>query len=885
MGSDGGPPTPRGATSVEQLIERLRLLQAWSGMSYRAIHREVLRARAARGVPEQPVLNTIYRCFRPGRTRLDVDLVVDIARALLGDEVAVEQWRQACWVVAGLSSASAIVSVTDIWPDNLPSFTGRRAELRKIAELAEDRCSAAVILAITGMPGVGKTRLAVHAGHLLMAEGKFTDVQLAVDLRGYDPDRPPADPGAVLEGFLRRLGLPGDQIQHLDLAGRAAKYRQLLAGKNALILLDNAATAGQVQPLLPGSPGCFALITSRRNLPDLPTVRHLPLNVLTPEEAVDLLRESGGKVDAEPKHAASIAELVGYLPLALALVAGRIHANPEWTLTDHLERLLHHQQSLRIENGVEVSINLSYRGLTADQQRVFRLLALHPGSDVNSYAAAALIGIDLPRAHRLLDQLTAASLVQRPASDRYRFHDLINTFATARTHDEDPASARRAALARLSNHYLHTACLAIDMIYPHDKHSRPRIPPPPTVAYPLPDQVAARGWLDAERANLLAVATYPDNRGPAAVAFSATLHRHLAMTCHYPDAQVLHQRALTVSRQHGDRGGEAGALLSLGDLLQRTGRYEQAVDHIESALAISRDLGDGDAEGRALFHLGFLDLLRGRYQRGAEFNRLALARFREVGNRFSEVRALGNLGTACQLMGQLEHAADHFQQTLALCRDLGDPEGEARMLDELGALYRLAGQRERAADHHRQALVLLREVGDREGEACALDNLGLVYQETGQLEQAADHHRQALIISREIGDQDDEARALNNLGMVYCRAGRYEQAEDHHQRSLRLYCKLGNPGGQANALNGLGEIARATGALTQALRAHAEAHQHASKIGHRHEQARADDGLGHAHHCLGNPRQAREHWQRAFALYEELGVPAAEQVRAQLITG
>lgn len=221
----GQPPGPEGASSVEELTDRLLLLQAWVGMSFR----EVVRARADRGVPELPVLNTVYRCFQPGRARLDVDLVVDIATVLLGDSAAAERWRQACWVVAGLGSAAAIVSVADVWPDDLASFAGRHNDLARIVEPVNGKRFRTTIWAIAGMPGVGKTRFAVRAGHLLMARGLATDLRLAVDLCGYDPDRPPADPGAVLEGFLRRLGLSGNQIQHLGVDERAARYRQLFA--------------------------------------------------------------------------------------------------------------------------------------------------------------------------------------------------------------------------------------------------------------------------------------------------------------------------------------------------------------------------------------------------------------------------------------------------------------------------------------------------------------------------------------------------------------------------------------------------------------------------------------------------------------------------------
>lgn len=490
----GDPPTPSGATTIEQLIQRLRLLQAWSGMSYRSIHRELVRARAIRGVPERPVLNTVYRCFQPGRVRLDIDLVVEIANLLLGDEATAEEWRRACWVAAGLGSAAAVVNVADTWPVDLPSFTGRHLDLQKIVQPEKGQRPELTIWAISGMPGVGKTRLAVRAGHLLMSRGLFTRLQLAVDLRGHDPDQPPVDSNAVLEGFLRKLGMSGSQIQHLSMVERTAKFRELLAGRNALLLLDNAASAEQVQPLLPAGPGCFVMITSRRILSNLLPARHFPLDVLTRDEAVSVLRRALDDVTADPElnTIADLANLLGRLPLALELVVNRIRASPDWTLTDHLERHRYHRSSLRLDNEVEAAITLSYRDLPADQQCAFRLLALHPGGDITPHAAAALIGTDLDAAGCRLEQLTAASLLQRPKPGKYRFHEIIHTYAIGRALEEDAAGARRASLARLfdrlSTHRVSDKWMQSDGVS-LTNHGRTHT------------AQRGRGWLDFERAN------------------------------------------------------------------------------------------------------------------------------------------------------------------------------------------------------------------------------------------------------------------------------------------------------------------------------------------------------------------------------------------------
>jgi len=896
-GLAGAPPGPGGASTVAELTERLRGLRSWAGMAYRAVHRAVVRSRTLRGVPELPAYDTVYRCFQPGRSRLDAELVADIVQVLLPDGGPVEQWRQACRVILDRGSAAAVVEVTDALPDDLDGFAGRRRELARIAELAATTGltsavtpgansgvnSGVTAIAIDGMPGVGKTRLAVHAGHRLQRQ--FGDLQLAVDLRGHHPDRPPADPAAVLDAFLRRLGLPGERIQRLDLAGRAARYRQLLAGRQVLVLLDNAASAEQVRPLLPATPGCLALVTSRCVLSDLAGVPRLSLEPFPPEESVALLvgaageepadrgpadrgpagpgsadrgpadRGSAGQGSAdrgtagspgagwEPGPAARIAELLGHLPLALALVAARIRANPDWTLADHLDRLVQRRDVLRLDDGVEVMLGLSYETLPPPARRTFRLLALHPGGDLDAPAAAALAGTDLATAQAHLAHLAANHLLLQPVGGRYRFHDLIRVYATNRAYDEDPARSRRAALTRLLAYYEYAAAAAMDLYSPHDTAQRPRVPEPGTPAPRPADAESAIAWLETERANLVATAGAARHGWPARIGeLSDLLWYFLFVRGYHADGLVLHGLALEAARERADPAAESRARRNLGTVHHQLGHNAEAKDQLERAVATSRRAGDGPVQAFALDYLGLVHQATGDYR--------------------------GALG--------------HHRRAAALARRAGRPEIESGALVNLGLANMRLGQLDEGARLLRQAIAVSRRTGDALGAAAALNNLGLVLRRLGRGEEALHHFQQALEAAREAGHHEGETYGLVNVGQAYGQLGRHDLAYEHQLRALDIARDHGLPALETIARNRLGATARALGAADGALGHHAEALRIARSSGDRYEQAKAHQGIGGAYHDLHRDRAARRHWLRAEALYARLQVPEVAEVRAQL---
>lgn len=859
------PPDPFGAGTVEELTARLRALRTWSGASYRVVHRDVVRLRADRGVAERPVYNTVYRCFQAGRSRLDVELVVDIARVLLGDDARAEQWRAACQVVAGQTDAAAIVDVSDRLPADLVSFIGRDGELRRLV-------AATGTVTIEGMPGVGKTRLAVRVAHRIDA-----DIRLVVDLRGYDKERPPADPAAVLDGFLRRLGVPGDQLQHLDLPSRTARFRQMLAGKRAVVLLDNAGATEQVRPLLANVPGSLTLITSRRTLAGLDATQ-VRLDVFAADEALRLLGDAAGPA-ADLATAVEIAQLLGRLPLALAVTAARIRANPDWTLADHRERLVRHREALRLDDGVDLSVGLSYRDLAAAERRTFRLLSLHPGGDIERYAAAALAGIDPATAHRHLDQLLTANLLQQKEVGRYVFHDLIRLYAADRAADEEPASARRAALTRLFEHYEYAASQAMDQYAPYEKNLRPEIPPADAPAPEFIDYESAMEWLETERNNLLATARYAaDNGSPIHASHqSEILMRYFDTAGRYWDAEMLHTRALNTTEPIG----RVRAVANLANVHLRLGRLEEALSLLQHALPQARRLADRQTERRLLNHIGVALMLLGRGVAALPYYEASLRLARELNDRPGECAALDNLGSLFDGLGRYAEALDARRSALAIARELRDRASETRIVGNIAFVYTLQERNREALAHFWQFLVLAREVGNPGFVASALDGMGTIYAREGRYNDALDHHQQALEIDRRTGDRYGEAVVLMGLGMAYTGLRRYNDALDHHQEARDIARDTGIATLECEICNAVGATLLAMGSASEALDSHNSALELAKKIEAVHQEARAHDGIARAALALDDRDSARAHWQEALRLYTDIGV-GANTVRARL---
>jgi tetratricopeptide (TPR) repeat protein/transcriptional regulator with XRE-family HTH domain len=783
-------------------------------------------------------------------------------------------------------------------PRQLPAaaagFTGRPGELATLTELLRPGGRTLVVSAAGGIAGVGKTALAVHWAH--QATGLFPDGQLYVNLRGYDPCQPML-PTDALAGFLRALGVAGRDIP-AEPDDRAARYRSLLAGRRMLVLLDNAGSAEQVRPLLPGSGACAVLVTSRDALAGLDAHR-LDLDLLPAADAEALLTGLiGDHAAADPVTITALAGQCARLPLALRVTAGLAATRPADPLASLAAELADQQRRLAATaNGgphttshpltaALTVFSWAYRHLDAETARTFRLAGLHPGPDFDRYAVAALTGRQAGQADQALARLTSAHLMHVTAPGRYGLHDLLRDYACELTAGHDGAEAGRAALTRLFDHYLHTAATAMDALLPALHSRRPRIPPPASPAPALTDPAMAQAWLDAERDTLVTIAAHTAAQGwPGhATRLAATLIGYLDTGSHFPEALTVCACARRAARAAGDRAAEAAALSSLALIDVQQGRNPQATSYLEQALALYRETGDLAGQARSLLSLGFTGLQQGRCKQAIEHSLQAIDLSRDTTEWRVMAQGLANLGRAELRLGRYLDAINHNRKAQALFRRNGDLSGVAETLNIIGAANQRQGRYRLALEQHTQALALYRKTGDWAGQAESLFRLGILDLCRDRYAKAIDHHRQALAIYRELGRPAAGAYPLTYLGDVHLRQGHHRQAIKHYQEALPLFRQSGALAGQTEALNGLGEALLATSRPAGARTQYAAALALATEIGEQYEQARAHNGLGQVCRLVGNPGRARQHWRAAFALYSGLGTPEAEQVRAQFAT-
>jgi DNA-binding SARP family transcriptional activator/tetratricopeptide (TPR) repeat protein len=692
-------------------------------------------------------------------------------------------------------------------PADVDGFTGRERELARLAGLlgvGDDGGSGPVVVsALAGTPGVGKSALAVHVGHQL-AE-RFPDGQLYVNLHGAGVGLSPLGPLEVLGRFLRALGVAPDAIPG-EVEEAAGLFRSLVAGRRLLVVLDDAADAGQVRPVLPAGAGCGVVVTSRRVLASLEGAHQLQLDVLAPEEAVELLGRLAGRerIAAEPEAAAAVARLCGWLPLALRIAGARLAARPAWPVRVVAERLGDAQRRLdELELGdirIRASFTVSYEQLRASHDPVdrsaagaFGLLGVLDGPELGIPVVARLLAVAEDAAERVLERLADAHLVETPSPGRYRLHDLLRLYARELAGQQHPEPEQAAALTRALGFYVATAWQTLELLRPGD-YRRARVDPGwRKGGLEFADDQGALGWLEAERANLLAAvqqaATTPGVLPELAIQLTQALFGFFAVRGHWRDCVRVNQIALEVARWTGDQAARAQAHNDLGAAYEVLGQRDQALACLHKALAIYRELGDRHGQAASLSNLGLIYQRLGHHERALACLQESLA-VGELGDRRGRAFSLDNLGILHRRLGHYEQALACLQESLAIDRELGNRHGQALTMTYLGPIYERLGRYAQALACLQESLAIQRDMGDRACEAYNLHNLGIVHQRQGHSEQAVACLRESLAIHRELGDKPNRAETLRELGVTLSALGRPEEARAYWREALAIFEQL-----------------------------------------------------------------------------------------------
>ncbi|WUN35845.1 NB-ARC domain-containing protein [Kitasatospora sp. NBC_00315] len=723
-------------------------------------------------------------------------------------------------------------------PYDLLDFTGRAAELAQLLDAAAAPAGSGTrIITIDGMGGGGKTALAVRGAHQLAEQ--YPDGQLYIDLRGFTPGQPPLEPGTVLDILLRTLGLPGERIPD-DLISRIALWRVTTAQRRLLVVLDNAVDTEQVRSLLPASPGCLVLITSRVRLMNLDGAQSLSIGRLSAADGGALVERTLGaeRVAAEPEAAEELVRLCGQLPLALRISTARLRNRPRWTIQYLVDRLRDETRTLdELSSGdrsVAASLRLSYLAMEEDCRRALRLLGLHPGGDLDGYVAAALLGTDLFEAEDLLELLLDAHLLEQYELGRYTFHDLVRSFAHS-LRESDTAEEDDRARERLMDYYVLAVEGACEVLFPGRVRFDVALPEPVGRLPLIGNTDSALDWFEREHQNLLAAVRLAGRRGLNRQA--AYLPRGFASFLHmqgYPDELLeVGQIAVAASRRLGNKVLLRLSLSNLAVGYWQFGRLTEGIDCLDQALEIAVEIGD----------------------------------------RNGEAACLGSLGTFHNTLGQYAAGLHRMEQALLLHRELESPREEAATLIGVSSARVLLGRYADAARAAQGAVELTRRLGELDYEALALVNLANAHTGLGEYREALAGLAEAQELYRKLHRPAEAGLAMARLADVHHRMGDGPRARELALRAGDLVGKGGSAVRRATVDNIVGRIRSGLGEHRPALECHRRAYGLAQEIGFRIEMANAVAGMATASAALGDSAAAEAHRAEATGLFDEMGIP------------
>ncbi|MFE0266263.1 tetratricopeptide repeat protein [Nocardiopsis alba] len=810
------------------------------------------------------------------------------------------------WIVAGGDVIGQVVNLPRPLPTALFSLppppdrlVGRVADLEALlGELApapedgmrtdlpqgENASSGVVVSALAGMGGVGKTALALAAGAIAHHKGWFC-AELFVDLRGYTPGSEPLSAHMALDVLLRQMGVDPEDIP-VGETERSSFYRSALAaleraddrGRPVLVVADNANTAAQVKPLLPGPGGHKLVATSRGGLHSLVGARHVDLDVLDLDGALALLAaELTSHTPEDPRAEDEVGlgrliELCGRLPLALEIAAAYLKRNPRLTpdrMADRLEKaasrvdkLADPDRGIGKERALRAVFDTSLEHLDRGGREVFLLVASTPGPTLGTAAAAVLTDLPFEEVEEVLEELAAAHLLTQPAAGRWGVHDLLADYAR---HHPDPPAERDQALGRLLDGYTAVVRAA-------DQHLQAL--PGQSTSDLFPDRETASGWLDVERATLVAAALAAPGLGHAgaAMVLPLCLGFYLGRGRHFEDLEQVSRSAQRVAHTVGDAYSEAGVWTNIGVVLRRTRRFDEAIDAYIHACDLYHQVGEARGEAQAWNNLGLVLVDLRRFDEAIRAHFRACEVFEQAGDAHGEAGAWNNLGAVLRQVRRFDEAIGAHFRAHEVFQRVGDAHGEAQAWNNLGSALIDLRRFDEAVGVLSRACEVFRQVGDAHSEAQAWNNLGAVLKQLDRFDEAIDALSRACEVFHHAGDAHSEARAWTNLGAVLVDVSRFDEAIQAHTRAREVFQQVGDVHSEAVAWNNLGVALADLGRFDEAIDAHTRACDLYHRTGDTHGEAGAWRNLGAALTPGGVRRaEAVEAMRRSVDLYETSG--------------
>jgi tetratricopeptide (TPR) repeat protein len=882
--SEGGPGGAAAATLLEALSTGIaaRLPPGMAEELTAQLVREIAE-RGLKGGPLKPVADQLNSDI----THLQGQQAIAQGRQVIGQgqQVMAMIGRLAEVVsqaVSQLDRASAGPRAWSTLPPDVTSLVGRQAEVDRVMQVLGQHATAGGVMAIdtiNGMAGVGKTALAVHVAHALAPH--FPDGQLYMHLHGHTPDQRPVSPRFALSALLLKTDFPPDGIPS-DLDACAAAWREHMASRKVLLLLDDAANSEQVRPLLTGSPGSLVLVTSRQRLTGLAGARAVTIDVLPPEDAAAMFVHLADREDlsADDPAIAEVVRLCAYLPLAISLMAAQLLHHPAWTPADLVTDLTAAPSRLSVmaaeDLSVATAIDVSYQHLGPWHRRLFGQLSLCPGAEFDAYAAAALDGSGLEATARRLRELFEYNLLRENSRGRYSFHDLIREHAR-RVGPRDASRQARAGRRRLLDYYLATARVAGWFLSRRTSSGIPAaITRTPPAAPPIRNWRAAMSWLDAEHLNVHDAALYAVRHGfpEHAVAMPAAVNSYLRVTGDWNESRELTHAALSIAAKRYP-AAEPALLADLADLEYFTADFERAQELLVRAGRLAAGLGDRMDEANIRMRTAAIQALQGHRNDALANVDAAEQAYQALQDPLGLALVVVFRGLLELMAGQFPDAERHVFVGLEMYRELGNPVGEADALGWLGAVQQGTGRLDQAEMNLMRSLELYRAVRDRMQEASGLYFLASAQLDAGKFDEAQVNLTLALQMCRDGGDAFDEAGILNQLGRLdveraACQPGSSAdlgRAERTLTRALGIYRSRRSAPGEGEVLNNLGRLYVLGGRYLQARECLDTALALAGAEGDP-EQARALEGIGLCLLRSGERDHGMLYLRRALVVYQ-----------------